>query len=202
MGALINSLSTETQIKGYSQNLISAGKRIEKLISTILDYISIGENIEKAYITTFSTEKLRTDIDSLFSEAAQNKGQMMCIYSDTKVLDVKADYAKTLKSIGLLVDNSVKFCAQDAQISIFFRTNNGCWEFEILDDGPGMTGSEIKMAIEPFRQIVGSDSKKQEGVGLGIPLAKRLIESQGGALNIKSRAPSGLSCRLTLPILD
>jgi signal transduction histidine kinase len=58
----------------------------------------------------------------------------------------------------------------------------------------------IAIALEPFRQIDGSTSRRFEGTGLGLPLAKALIELHGGFLDIESAPALGTTVRVRLPL--
>ena len=56
----------------------------------------------------------------------------------------------------------------------------------IADTGIGMSEDEIAIALEPFRQVENTLTKKFEGTGLGLPIARRLVELHGGRLEIAS----------------
>ena len=57
----------------------------------------------------------------------------------------------------------------------------------IRDSGVGMSAEEIEVAMTPFGQVDGGRSRWREGAGLGLPIAKALIELHGGALEIRSQ---------------
>ena len=63
-----------------------------------------------------------------------------------------------------------------------------------------MTPDHIAKAIEPFRQIDSKLSRKYEGTGLGLPLAKHLVELHGGMLIIESKVNVGTTVTATLPL--
>ena len=69
----------------------------------------------------------------------------------------------------------------------------------VSDTGIGMTPKQIPKALEPFSQIESKISGKYEGTGLGLPLAKRLVELHGGALTIESELNVGTKVTVTLP---
>jgi len=78
---------------------------------------------------------------------------------------------------------------------------NGSWSIEIaiIDQGCGMTAKEVEIALQPFRQIESSMVKRSEGTGLGLPLAKRLIDLHGGELLIETTPQVGTTARIRLP---
>ena len=68
------------------------------------------------------------------------------------------------------------------------------------DTGVGMTEEEVIIALTPFGQVDGSRTRWREGTGLGLPIAKSLVELHGGTLEITSRKGSGTTIHITLPV--
>ncbi|HIM46198.1 MAG TPA: ATP-binding protein [Alphaproteobacteria bacterium] len=71
--------------------------------------------------------------------------------------------------------------------------------FSIVDDGIGMSEQEIEQAMLPFTQVDGSLERRFEGTGLGLPLAKLLVEGHGGTLHTKSAPGEGTEVTVRLP---
>jgi signal transduction histidine kinase len=69
----------------------------------------------------------------------------------------------------------------------------------VSDTGIGMSPDEITIALEPFTQVDSSFIKRYEGTGIGLPLAKRLVELHGGTLAIESVKEAGTTVRARLP---
>jgi len=70
---------------------------------------------------------------------------------------------------------------------------------QVSDTGIGMDEVGISKAVEPFAQVDGAISRKYEGAGLGLPLAKRLIEAHDGVLRIASEPGRGTTMTLVFP---
>ena len=66
----------------------------------------------------------------------------------------------------------------------------------------GMTAEQIAIALKPFGQVQSSRSRNHEGTGLGLPIAKALIEQHGGTFSITSAENTGTTVTLTLPETD
>ncbi|GGB55561.1 hypothetical protein GCM10011505_40700 [Tistrella bauzanensis] len=69
----------------------------------------------------------------------------------------------------------------------------------IADDGIGMSPADVERAFEPFVQLDAGFSRRFEGTGLGLPLARRLVEAHGGRLDLDSRVGGGTRAVITLP---
>ena len=67
------------------------------------------------------------------------------------------------------------------------------------DTGIGIAEKDIPVALERFGQVDSSLARKYEGTGLGLPLAKQLVELDGGTLSIESAANVGTTVHITLP---
>src|SRR4029077_10680408 len=98
-----------------------------------------------------------------------------------------------LKQILLnLMSNAIKFTEPGGSVAVVLRrTAIGDIAFEVRDTGPGMTPDEINIALEPFGQVDAGHTRRYEGTGLGLPLARRLAELHGGSLQISSEKGRG-----------
>jgi PAS domain S-box-containing protein len=106
-----------------------------------------------------------------------------------------------LKQILLnLLSNAIKFSEPGgAVVAAARRALDGGIIFEVRDSGPGMTESEIRLALEPFRQVDAGLTRRHEGTGLGLPIARSLAELHGGALEIRSTKGGGTTVLIALP---
>ncbi len=98
-----------------------------------------------------------------------------------------------------LLSNAVKFTPPGGTVSIFSVIRNGGLDITVDDTGIGMKNKDIPRALERFGQIDSTLARKYEGAGLGLPLAKHLVELHGGALKIESTVGAGTTVTVTLP---
>ena len=90
-----------------------------------------------------------------------------------------------------LLSNAVKFSRADGTIMLSAQLlDTGELAITIADRGIGMEPGDIPVALEPFRQIDHALSRSYEGTGLGLPLAKLLVEKHGGTLTLESALAS------------
>jgi signal transduction histidine kinase len=76
---------------------------------------------------------------------------------------------------------------------------DGALVIRISDSGVGMTAEEIAVALQPFRQIDNSLSRRHEGTGLGLPLARELVEIHGSTLHVESVPGHGTTITIVMP---
>lgn len=97
-----------------------------------------------------------------------------------------------------IIENSIKFSKQDGQIDVKMKTNQDSIIVEIKDYGIGMEEEEAKKIFDRFYQVDKSHTKP--GAGLGMTIAKRIVELSGGKIEVKSKLNESTTFIVTLPI--
>jgi signal transduction histidine kinase len=95
-----------------------------------------------------------------------------------------------------LIDNAVKY-GKAARVSV--ASEAGGVTIAVDDDGPGIPEAEIARVFEPFYRVEASRSRDTGGVGLGLAIAKSIVESHGGTLVLRNRSGGGLRAEVALP---
>jgi PAS domain S-box-containing protein len=118
-----------------------------------------------------------------------------------KQLPLLAGDSTRLKQILLnLISNAIKFTQPGGAVIVAVHGGpDGTLVFEVRDTGLGMTDDEIEIALQPFGQIDASNTRRYEGTGLGLPLAKRLAELHGGSLQVNSQRGYGTTVTVIIP---
>ncbi len=100
-----------------------------------------------------------------------------------------------------LVSNAIKFSKESGTVYIrAFMQNDGDMVVTVQDEGIGIPEDKIQEALEPFGQITDSQhAKEQQGTGLGLPLAKAMVELHGGTLGLTSSPEKGTTVTVTFP---
>ncbi len=99
-----------------------------------------------------------------------------------------------------LLSNAVKFTPAGGRVNLSaVRTPEGGLLVAVADTGVGMAPHEIKVALTPFGQVNSAHSKKHAGTGLGLPLAKAMMEVHGGALRVVSAPGQGTTVSAYFP---
>ncbi len=112
---------------------------------------------------------------------------------------VRADQRKMRQIIINLLTNAVKFTPSGGRVGISLVYIGDGITMRIEDSGIGMSPEDIIEALEPFHQVESKVSREVEGTGLGLPLAKRLVELHGGTFEIQSKPQVGTTIIVTIP---
>jgi len=95
-----------------------------------------------------------------------------------------------------LLDNAIKY-GKTAHACI--RGTPAAIEIEVDDEGPGIRADDLKRVFEPFYRVEDSRNPETGGVGLGLAIARSIVEAHGGALTLVNRPEGGVRATITLP---
>ncbi len=116
------------------------------------------------------------------------------------VLVGQFDFVHSLRILVNLIENALKYSPADTPIDIEVRRADGMLLITVADRGPGITGAERERIFDPFyRLIPGVSPDDGAGAGLGLSIARRLAEAQGGNVTYADRAGGGSCFTLELP---
>jgi PAS domain S-box-containing protein len=116
-------------------------------------------------------------------------------------LPVKADETRLAQAFGNLIHNALKFTPTGGRVDVTLRRHPGGAEVVVRDTGAGIPPEELEHVFEPFVQASGSPGSALGGLGIGLPLAKGLLEAHGGTLAARSEGEGrGVEMRAVLPL--
>ncbi len=99
-----------------------------------------------------------------------------------------------------LLSNAVKFTPEGGTITMSAVLNDGMVEISVADTGIGIAPEDQAAVFEEFRQVGTDYARKREGTGLGLALARRLVELHGGSLTLQSEPGKGSTFTFTIPV--
>jgi PAS domain S-box-containing protein len=114
---------------------------------------------------------------------------------------VRADPARLQQVLWNLLSNAVKFTAEGGQVRMSMERANGQLIFSVDDDGKGIEAEFLPRIFERFTQGDATPSRQHGGLGLGLAIAKQLMELQGGSISASSPGPGqGATFTVNLPL--
>jgi len=183
----------------YATDISNSGHHLLALINDILDLAKIEAG--KLELREELID-LKSAINSCFAimkeRATLAEVNMKASVPDT-LPQILVDELKVKQIIINMLSNAVKFTPRGGHIRVAASVEEGDLVVRIADTGIGIAPEDIQKALDPFTQIDSSLARRYEGTGLGLPLAKRLIELHGGTLAIESALGAGTCITLSFP---
>lgn len=167
------------------------------LIDGLLDMSAITAGKVNLNKETVNVGQLLTSTHEAFSKLASNKGLTLRLELPERPLKIQADARRMSQIISNLVSNAVKFTEHSGLIKISTWYENSLAYIQVSDTGCGITAEFLPYVFDRFRQQDSSMSRKKEGVGLGLAIAKSLTELQGGKITVHSEG-QGKGCVFSL----
>ena len=190
----------DAEIVEYAKLINDAAGHLLSVINDILDI----SKLQSGRYTLDASEINVEDVLQLAYTASRNAAREAGVSLDLEVAGnlppIRGDATKLQQAFTNLLSNAIKFTLQGGAVKIdAIRLADGGVGVVISDTGVGMTAEEIKLATTPFGQVDGKRTRWREGAGLGLPIARALIELHGGQIKIDSVKDKGTEVGVILP---
>ena len=190
---------TSERYPDYAGHIFDSGTHLLALINDIL-------NLSKLEAGRFALEEEDVDLAvavqacmKLVEAQAREAKIRFRVSLDGEFAWIRADERRLRQILINLLSNAVKFTPEGGEIRISSALKNGGLAICVSDSGIGMAPEDIPKAMTPFGQVDSKVRRKQEGTGLGLPLAKQLVELHGGTFAIESTINVGTTVTFVLP---
>ncbi|MGI9409140.1 MAG: sensor histidine kinase [Hyphomicrobiaceae bacterium] len=174
-----------------------------QLLAIINDILDISKMQSGRYTLDNQELSLNEIVDAALSTVratSEEAGVSVSRVADHSIPPMRGDAAKMQQAIHNILSNAVKFTPDSGSVEVRTARMQGdgiC--VHIKDTGVGMTQEELDIALMPFGQVDGTRSRWREGTGLGLPIARALVELHGGEIVILSAKGSGTEVIIKLP---
>jgi len=186
--------------KEYSADIHNSGVHLLGLINEILDLSRIEAGRYELNEESVSLTAIVEDCHHLLKLRATNRGIIMHELYEPDLPRLWAD-ERALRQICLnLLSNAIKFTPQGGEIWLKVGwTASGGQYMSVKDTGSGIAEEEIPIVLASFGQGSNSIKSAEQGAGLGLPIAKSLVDLHGGSFVLKSKLRIGTEVVVTLP---
>ena len=171
--------------------------RIYRTINNIIDTLRLDyENIEMNF-KNINIVELVEEIVTYIAKYSNNINIIFDTEFEEKI--VSCDPSKIVKVITNILANAIKFSPNNSEIHINIKCEDSMIIIECIDNGIGISEEMIENIFEPFLQVDNSLRRKNEGSGMGLSIAKKLIELHNGSISVESKLGIGSIFRIILP---
>ncbi|WP_437675235.1 ATP-binding protein [Sorangium sp. So ce131] len=176
-----------------------SGRRLRRLVDDVLDYQKIEAGKMQVDWEAVDVKELVEDMVEEARPAAEHGGVQLSLRADPALRTIPVDRRKLEKIALNLLGNALKFTPPGGRVEVGLRATNSHVELSVEDTGPGIPPDQRHLLFQRFQQIDASATRKHEGTGIGLSLAKELAELMGGTVGVESEPGVGSRFFVRLP---
>lgn len=178
--------------------MIRNGERLHRLINQLLDLSKLEAGKMKLHATDTEIVAFLKEIASSYESMAIDKKIKYIFYPEVQELRVYIDQEKISKVVHNLLANAFKFTKSGGEIILNLKKEGGHCLISVKDSGIGIPSDQIDKVFDRFYQVDSSQTRLYEGSGLGMALAKELIDLHHGNISVSSTEGKGSIFTVTL----
>ncbi|NTU64624.1 MAG: hybrid sensor histidine kinase/response regulator [Chloroflexi bacterium] len=196
------------KLREIHQALLVSARRLQIQMDDLLDFALIEQGELELTFTACSINQIVRDVVDLYSARAAEKHLNMTLnLPPTVQLSVVADGPRLRSALMHLVDNAIKFTAERGTVTVSVHsmvvvpdTDIPAIAVAVRDTGIGIPAETQQNLFTAFNQADMSTTRRFSGMGMGLALAKRIVEAHGGKITFKSDAEQGSLFAMWVPI--
>jgi len=191
------------KLKKQLQVMLRNSRRLLRLINQLLDVSKLEACEMKLSPERCDMGKFISDISLAFSCYAERKQINFSTELASKTIELDFDQEKMEKVLNNLLSNAIKFTPPGGRVQLILREHAQAGHdgvrIVVRDTGPGIAKTDIPNIFDRFYQVDGSSTREHEGTGIGLSLAKELVELHGGNIHVDSNPGFGSEFTVDLP---
>ena len=182
-------------------DILTSGRHLLGLINEVLDLSKVESGKVELSLTNIALSDVLQSLSSAMMPMLTVKAQSLDVEVEEGLPPVYADEARVREVLFNLVSNSAKFTPEGGKLKIeAARKDNWC-QVSVSDNGIGIKKEDQEQIFEPFYQVGNSIAGEKKGTGLGLTLAKQIVEMHGGQIWVDSQYGNGSRFIFTLPLV-
>jgi signal transduction histidine kinase len=193
-------IRTQEKAEGYYRIIRKESERLTALINNILDFsrIEAGRK-EYDFRETDMAELVRNTLDA-YRYQIEQQGFAFEESIDSRIPTVPVDREAIARSLLNLVNNALKYSAEEKFLGVKLYRENGVLKLEVVDRGIGIARSEQSKIFEKFYRAGDPLVHNTKGSGLGLSLVRHIARAHGGEVEVESTPGKGSKFTLSLPL--
>jgi signal transduction histidine kinase len=184
-------------VRKQAQLIRRSADRMDRLIADLMDLTSIeAGNLSVKQQGHDSAAIISEGLDMLRPLAA--KKRLNLVSTAAPAIQVSCDRSRVLQILSNLVGNAIKFTSAEGSITVDTRVDEGYAVVSVSDTGKGISEADLARIFDRFWQ---AENLSRSGIGLGLVIAKGLVEAHGGRIAVDSKLGVGTTFSFSLPLV-
>jgi len=185
----------------HIQFIVRRAEDLTRLVDDMLDLSKIEADRLEVKVESISLESNLAEVVNQLKPLANNKGLYLTLEIDDALPMALADSHRLRQVVINMVSNALKFTEKGGvTIHCVLLDRYDTLHISVHDTGIGISPAALDYIFEAFRQADGSTTRRFGGTGLGLTIARKLIELQGGEVAVESTVGQGSTFSFTLPV--
>ncbi|MBA2258111.1 MAG: HAMP domain-containing histidine kinase, partial [Acidobacteria bacterium] len=186
----------------YLEVALKHSEGLRTMVSELFDLAKLEAREVEVRFEPFSLCELGQDVLQRFELPATDKGVDLHRELSSSLPMVTADIRLIERVLVNLIDNAVRHTSEGGRVSLVCHLDGEAVLVQVTDTGPGIPALELSRIFERFYQARGTGADAEEGAGLGLAIAKRILELHDSVLSVRSVPGEGTSFVFTLRIAE
>jgi len=175
-------------------------ERLGGLVEQLLDLVQAESGQTRLRLRRFDFAVLLREIAAGYRPAAERAGIRLLVQVPQDGVALFGDGDRLTTVFGNLVDNAIKYAPDGSAIAIRLDAGDEHAVVEVRDEGPGFDAASSQHLFQRFYRAEGPPRHGREGLGIGLALARELVELHGGRIRASSMPGAGATFRVELPL--
>ena len=189
----------DENIHRIALNINRGANRLNHSINDLVDYIRGEVHVLKLECLEVDIKEILTEVVEFFNIEAERNKQVIVLDIQEVVTPAWADPERLKQVVMNLIENALRYAPNDSNIIVQAKEKGEVLVIEVIDAGPGITKEDLPFVFEPYYSS-SKNLKQTDGLGLGLPLAKTIIELHKGKIWVKSQPNEETVFGFSIPI--
>ncbi len=189
------------EFKDFLHDILKSGQHLLQLINDVLDLSKVEAGKLDFHPEDASLEQVIGESVAMLRTVAAQKSLTVSEDVDPSVDRIFIDRGRLKQVLYNYLSNAIKFTPDRGRITVRVRqAGNRHFRIDVTDTGVGIDAADLSRLFVEFTQLEAGAAKKHQGTGLGLALTKRLVEAQGGRVDVVSSPGHGSTFSAILPM--
>lgn len=189
------------------RRIVDAASELGGRVQDLLD-AARGGSLE--YAITLRRQPLRDVVAAAVVQmqaVAAHRGVALAFDTETRPagaadIDVEVDRERLQQALVVVLDNAIRYSPAGSRVRVAIASEPEQWVVQVDDEGPGMAEDELERVFDPNYRGRAGRELDPHGLGIGLAIARRIVEAQRGSIDLQRRAPRGLRASIALPMAE
>ena len=187
-------------IRTRLQIIVRNALRLRGLIDVLLDLRHLQTGEARLRVSRFEMQDLVEEVLSDFRPTSEERELSIRVDIPIDLPAVQSDRGKTQYALTNLIDNAIRFTPNGGQVGVDVAVHESDLQIAVWDTGVGIHEEDFEQIFRPFYQVEDSLTREHEGMGVGLSIAKDMIELCGGRIWLESVVSKGSRFTFTIPL--